>query len=100
MTTSVDEAKPNEWNGIKYDSIHKPKHYTLGGIELKDVLEQRMSVVKDRADSWACWMQAVQYLWRWDAKGDPDENLAKAQELISFMRDALHKEKARGSSNG
>ena len=67
---------------------------------LKDVLEQRMSVVKDRAYSWACWMQAVQYLWRWDAKGDPDENLAKAQELISFMRDALHKEKARGSTNG
>jgi len=54
------------------DMVNHPPHYTSGRYEVIDVLE-------DWFGSEPLLWQVVKYIARWDKKGDPIENLAKAE---------------------
>ena len=54
------------------DMVNHPPHYTSGKYEVIDVLEDWF------AHEPLLW-QTVKYLGRWDKKGDPLENLEKAE---------------------
>lgn len=56
-----------------YDDVFRPAHYTqYHGVECKDV-SSRMPAAEG---------QAVQYLWRHDAKGDPVGDLNKSLQWL------------------
>ena len=54
------------------DFVNHPPHYTSGKYEVIDVLEDWF------AQEPLLW-QTVKYLGRWNKKGDPLENLEKAE---------------------
>ncbi len=56
----------------KTDMVNHPPHYTAGRFEVIDVLE-------DWFPTDPLLWQVGKYIARWDKKGDPLENLAKAQ---------------------
>ena len=62
------------------DAVNRPKHYA-GDIECIDAMTQQFGpeIVKH-----ACVVQAFEMLWRWQQKGDADENLAKAAWWLNF----------------
>ncbi len=61
-----------EAEAFKADTVNHPEHYTQGGIECIDVLEQ---LAKDGHDFRI--LNAMKYLWRYRHKGG-DESLMKA----------------------
>lgn len=63
------------------DWVNHPAHYTQGGIECIDVLEQ---LAKDGHDFRI--LNAMKYLWRYRHKGG-DESLRKAQWYIERVLD-------------
>ena len=54
----------------KFDPVTHPKHYNShpSGVECADITVHMPTMI-------GC---AMKYLWRWDLKGDPIENLRKA----------------------
>lgn len=68
-------------NGLPTDPVGAPSHY-LGnnGIEAIDAL--RASASPEEFKSY-CVLTARTYLWRCGQKGDPDEDLRKAQTYLS-----------------
>lgn len=61
-------------NNTENDPVNHPSHYTQhpSGIECIQVTEHMSFNIGN----------AVKYLWRFDKKGDPIENLAKAKWYI------------------
>ena len=39
---SIDNAKPEEWNGAKKDMVNHPPHYNEGGLECIDYIKQQL----------------------------------------------------------
>lgn len=62
------------------ESVNRPPHYA-GDIECIDAMVQQFGA---EAVKTACVVQAFEMLWRWNKKGDPDENLQKAHWWLSF----------------
>lgn len=62
------------------ESVNRPPHYA-GDIECIDAMVQQFG---SEAVKTACVVQAFEMLWRWNKKGDPDENLQKAHWWLSF----------------
>ena len=62
------------------DAVNRPDHYA-GDIECIDAMVQQFG---PDAVKTACVLQAFEMLWRWQKKGDADENLSKAHWWLSF----------------
>ena len=62
------------------DAVNRPDHYA-GDIECIDAMVQQFG---PDAVKTACVVQAFEMLWRWQKKGDADENLSKAHWWLSF----------------
>ena len=62
------------------DAVNRPDHYA-GDIECIDAMVQQFG---PDAVKQACVVQAFEMLWRWQKKGDADENLSKAHWWLSF----------------
>ena len=62
------------------ESVNRPSHYA-GDIECIDAMVQQFGA---EAVKTACVIQAFEMIWRWNKKGDPDENLQKAHWWLSF----------------
>ena len=62
------------------EQVNRPPHYA-GDIECIDAMVQQFG---SEAVKTACVVQAFEMLWRWNKKGDPDENLQKAHWWLSF----------------
>ena len=68
---SIDNAKPEEWNGAKKDMVNHPPHYCRGKIEVLDAILD-----------WClpyCLGNVVKYIVRSPYKGNEIEDLKKAQ---------------------
>ena len=75
----------------KYTSeemVNRPPHYRFGGYELFDIIKAKLRESKMDAVQAALWIQLIQYLFRFDLKGKPFEDLNKAK----FYLNDLYKE--------
>jgi hypothetical protein len=72
----IDDIRRNEG----CDEVTKPAHYTFGEIEHIDVAEQ---LAKDGADFRV--LYALKYLWRYNRKGDPVQDLKKAVQFLNRL---------------
>ena len=75
----------------KYTSeemVNRPPHYRFGGYELLEVIKAKLRESKMDAVQSALWIQLIQYLFRFDMKGKPFEDLNKAK----FYLNDLYKE--------
>ena len=81
--TNKEEKMVEERNPIS------PSYYESDKIKLRDVLDQNLSRVKDGTlafylgNTW-------KYLWRWDRKENPTQDLNKAKKYIDFAIDRLN----------
>ena len=70
------------------DMVNRPPHYRVGGYELLEVIKAKLRESKMDAVQSALWIQLIQYLFRFDMKGKPFEDLNKAK----FYLNDLYKE--------
>ena len=70
------------------DMVNSRPHYRFGGYELLEVIKAKLRESKMDAVQSALWIQLVQYLFRFDVKGKPFEDLNKAK----FYLNDLYKE--------
>lgn len=64
--------------------MNHPPHYTKGGVECIDAIESSMSPEEFRGYLKG---NAMKYLWRYEEKGKPAEDLEKAQWYIAKLHD-------------
>ena len=64
------------------DQVNHPYHYTQGGIECIEALEAAMS---EDAFKGYCKGNILKYLWRYESKGNPIQDLLKAQWYLERL---------------
>ncbi len=64
------------------DVVNNPDHYNTGNIECIDAIEQSMSSVAFKGYLKG---NCMKYLWRYDYKGKPIEDLEKAQWYLAKL---------------
>ena len=67
------------------DMVNRPPHYRFGGYELLEVIKAKLRESKMDAVQSALWIQLVQYLFRFDIKGKPFEDLNNAKFYINDL---------------
>lgn len=86
VRTVLEENKEEET--VEENNPISPSYYESDKIKLREVLDQNLSRVKDGAlafylgNTW-------KYLWRWDRKENPIQDLNKAKKYIEFAVDRL-----------
>lgn len=90
----IDQAYTLAWGIVPVsddDPVNHPSHYCKGGIECLDAIEASMG-----SDEYLGFLkgQIMKYVWRYDLKGKPIEDLKKARfyldRMIKKMEDAGH----------
>ena len=68
------------------DNVSHPAHYTSGGIECIDAMKSALT-----PDEFRGYLRgnAVKYLWRYDRKGEPVEDLRKAAWYLDRLTDEM-----------
>jgi len=111
VNKSIDDATPEEWdalrkktatpvadtwnniygesipdNSTKFDSVSKPEHYNIGGIECIDAIEGMLN-----HDEYIGYLRgnSLKYRWRYRYKGKPMEDLRKAEWYERRLMDYL-----------
>ena len=64
------------------DQVNHPNHYTQGGIECIEAMEAAMSPEAFRG---YCKGNVIKYLWRYESKGNPVQDLLKAQWYLERL---------------
>ena len=79
---------------VEVDRVNNPPHYTTGCIECIDAMEAMMqgSTVAPIVGNW--WGNVFKYVWRWDKKGTPLEQLHKARYYLDKMIEYVEKEES------
>jgi len=89
---SIDNAKPEEWDALvaldclsvlkNPDPVEKPDHYNKGSIEAIEAIKASMP-----ANEFNGYLKgnALKYLWRYDYKGKPVEDLRKCRWYIDRL---------------
>jgi hypothetical protein len=107
---SIDQATPQDWNNLrkrypaiertaedikagKVDMVNSPGHYTYGNIECIDAIEESMSAEAFRG---YCKGAAMKYIWRYERKGKPLEDLQKCRWYLDRLI-ASHQEQSEPS---
>lgn len=64
------------------DYVNKPPHYTLGDIECIDAIKSALG-----ADGFKSYLrgQVMKYIWRYEHKGNPLEDLSKARWYLEKL---------------
>ena len=77
---------PLEYVGSVDDPVNHPGHYTKGGIECLDAIRASMT-----DDGFLDFLkgQIIKYVWRYQHKGKPLEDLQKARFYLNRMIDIL-----------
>ena len=87
---SIDDATPAEWDGIsilkkqkkKVDPVDQPDHYNKGAIEAIEAIKASMPEQEFKGYLKG---NALKYLWRYDYKGKPVEDLRKCRWYIERL---------------
>ena len=87
---SIDKATPIEWDAVravKNDPVEKPDHYNVGAIEAIEAIKASMHPAEFRGYLEG---NALKYLWRYDYKGKPVEDLRKCRWYLErLMKEVL-----------
>lgn len=97
---SIDDATPEMWDKLrnKYkamvteeldeavDVVNKPQHYNTGNIECIEAIQESMS-----AEAYKGYLKGncLKYLWRYDYKGKPSEDLEKAGWYLARLTEEV-----------
>ncbi len=97
---SIDSASPREWDTVASKLYHpsdttskepscpveRPDHYNTGAIEAIEAIRASMD-----ADQYFGYLKGnvMKYLWRYDYKEKPVEDLRKADWYLNRLIDAL-----------
>jgi hypothetical protein len=86
---SIDDATPAEWDGIsilkktkQVDPVEQPDHYNKGSIEAIEAIKASMP---EHEFNGYLKGNALKYLWRYDYKGKPVEDLRKCRWYIERL---------------
>ena len=80
FNNSWDTAQ--EESHTESDVVNSPSHYNSGGIECIDAIEESMTEEGFKA---YCKGNVQKYLWRYEMKGKPLEDLKKAEWYLSRL---------------
>lgn len=72
------------------NAVSHPSHYTQGGIECIKAIKASMS-----PEEYKGYLKgnALKYIWRYQLKGHPAEDLAKAAQYLGWLRAEVEEEK-------
>lgn len=73
-------------------AVDRPSHYTQGKIECIDAIEAA-TVGKTGIEA-ACVANVIKYLWRYEAKGKPEQDVEKARWYINKLLEVLNGKQA------
>jgi hypothetical protein len=75
-----DDAPPS--TAPKSDEVNKPDHYNTGAVECIDAIKASMS-----AEEFKGYLKGntIKYLWRYNYKGKPKQDLQKAQWYLNKL---------------
>jgi len=89
---AVDDVTPQEWDAMrelnnlsirtKEDIVNKPDHYNKGAIEAIEAIKASMPEHEFKGYLKG---NALKYLWRYDYKGKPVEDLRKCKWYIERL---------------
>jgi hypothetical protein len=94
---SINEATAKDWDRLRAnhpavdrskattageDLVNKPSHYSSGGIECIDAIQESMS---DVAFKGYLKGNVQKYIWRYETKGTPLVDLQKAQVYLGWL---------------
>jgi len=91
---SIDDVTPEEWDTVralnnlsirkpkKVDPVDQPDHYNKGSIEAIEAIKASMP---DQEFKGYLKGNALKYLWRYDYKGKPVEDLRKCRWYIDRL---------------
>lgn len=80
------DADDQKVRPVEDDPVNHPAHYTRGGIECIDAIKASMSPAEFRGFLKG---NAMKYIWRYDAKGKPVEDLEKAMWYLTRLRNEI-----------
>lgn len=72
------------------DMVNQPAHYTSGGIECLDAIRASMT---EEAFKGFLKGNVLKYMWRYEKKFNPTEDLKKAQWYLKHLEEANEKDK-------
>jgi|TARA_E500000305_G_scaffold105979_1_gene103982 hypothetical protein len=75
------------------DLVNYPPHYRFEGFELLDVLKAKLDKANMTLYQASLWTQCVQYMFRFDAKGNPLQDLEKARFYLNEIIKEEYKKK-------
>ena len=70
------------------DAVNNPEHYNRGGIECIKAIKSSMTDAEFRGYLKG---NAMKYLWRYDSKGNPAQDLAKCAWYLDRLQDEVQK---------
>ena len=86
---TIDTATPVEWDRVagkgyfgNTDVVNKPHHYNTGNIECIDAIKESME-----PEQFLGYLKGncLKYLWRYEYKGKPVEDLRKARWYLERL---------------
>ena len=80
ITIATDACHKLDWE--EEDVVNSPSHYNSGGIECIDAIAESMT---DEGFKAYCKGNVQKYLWRYEMKGKPLEDLKKAEWYLSRL---------------
>tara|TARA_S200000501_G_scaffold274975_1_gene258696 strand:- start:9220 stop:9516 length:297 start_codon:yes stop_codon:yes gene_type:complete len=89
-TPDERESHIEDYDRMPSDSVRKPAHYVKGEIECIDAMRSSMS---KEAFTGYCKGAVFKYLWRYESKANPLEDLNKAKVYLDWLIDEQNKEK-------
>ena len=97
---SIDDATPEEWDTVRalnnlsirkpkqVDPVEQPDHYNKGSIEAIEAIKASMPEHEFRGYLKG---NALKYLWRYDYKGKPVEDLRKCRWYVHRLIQEMNK---------
>ena len=84
---SIDDITPEQWDALRTkkvpaDPVEQPDHYNKGAIEAIEAIKASMPENEFRGYLKG---NALKYLWRYDYKGKPVEDLRKCRWYIERL---------------
>jgi hypothetical protein len=83
------EAWMQEAHNISEDVVNNPQHYNNGNVEAIEAIKASMSPIEFRGYLKG---NTMKYLWRYDYKGKPLQDLQKASWYLDALKVALEEE--------
>jgi len=85
-----EEKRNNAWIGTsEEDMVNNPSHYTYGKVECIEGIQESMT---PEAFKGYCKGACLKYLWRYERKAKPLEDLKKAQWYLNKLIEGVENE--------